>query len=318
MTALVTISVEVELSWGVHDFGGGSHLSDRGAPERAYLERLLDRCETLDVPISFDVVGHLSESSCDGDHDGPHRDGWFEADPGTDAATDPLFYAPGAVREIASRSTDHELCTHTYSHVLCGQAAAETVAWELERSQSIIADLTGSRTVSLVPPRHSPPPPDVLRDAGIEIVRTARDTNDRSRVSRLKELVAGPHPTFEPAIVDGVVETYCTTYPSLTAATLPAGQRPVPEYFRILPVRYRQRLHRRYLRRAIDAAVAEDGYCHLWCHLYDLSNEAQWTVLSAFLGELAERRDRGEIEVLTMDTLNDRVRADAPEVQSRV
>lgn len=305
----VTLSIEIELGWGVHDIDDRTHLSADGGPERRALQRLLTHCDQVDVPISFDVVGHLLEERCDGDHDGPHRDGWFDPDPGTDAADAPLFFAPDAVRAIRDRAADHELCTHTYSHVLCGEASPETVAWELDRAQSGLRELTGSETESIVPPRHSEPAAATLRDGGIEIVRVSRDTSGNGTRDRLRELVFGPHPVFETRLVDGVVETYCTSYPSLASSTLPSGQRPPPAPFRALPVQVRQGLHRRYLSRAVDRAVEADGDCHLWCHLYDLANDAQWPPVREFLTELGERRDRGEVEVLTMAGLNQRVRA---------
>jgi len=314
MSGVVTLSVEVELGWGVHDIGDFSHLSDSGNRERAYLRRLLDRCEQLDIPISFDVVGHLLQSACDGDHDGPHADGWFEADPGTDRAIHPLFYAPDVVADIRDCTTSHELCTHTYSHVPCDSVSAETLSWELGAAQEQLTAVTGSRTVSIVPPRHRRPSADLLRDADIEIMRMSRDTSDRSRPARLKELLVGPHPTFEPLLVDGIVETYCTSYPSLTSSALPAGQRSPLAPFSALPASVRQRLQRRYLRQAVRDAADTDGYCHLWCHLYELANEYQWSVVEAFLGDLAAMRNRGEIEVLTMARLNDRVRTTRREV----
>jgi hypothetical protein len=308
MGGTITLSIEVELGWGVHDRDGAPHLSSGGSAERTYLSRLLDCADGLDVPITFDVIGHLLESSCDGSHYGPHRDGWFDADPGTDASTDPLFYAPEMVRGIVDRPGSHELCTHTFSHVPCRSVEPETVRWELDRAQSQLRTVTGSKTVSIVPPRHSRPSSEVLREADVEIMRMSRDTSDKSRPARLVELVYGPHPTFEPKLVDGVVETYCTAYPSLTSSTLPSGERKPLAPFRVLPVGVRQRLQRQYLSRAIDEAVETDGYCHLWCHLYDLSNQYQWPVVQSFLEELAARRDRGEVQVLTMAELNDRVR----------
>jgi hypothetical protein len=304
----VTISIEIELAWGVHDVDERSHLSEDGEPERRALGRLLDHCDLVGVPVSFDVVGHLLEGDCAGDSDGPHPDGWFDADPGPDGPEAPLFYAPDAVAAIREQAVDHELCTHTYSHVICGRSSRETVAWELERAQAGLRELTGSETKSIVPPRHSQPDRATLREAGIEISRVARDTSGVGTLERVRELVVGPHPAHEPRLVDGVVETYCTSYPSLTASTLPSGQRPPPAPFRALPVRLRQSLQRRYLSRAVDEAVESGGDCHLWCHLYDLANDAQWPPVRDFLTELADRRDRGEVEVLTMAELNDRTR----------
>jgi hypothetical protein len=310
MTGVVTLSMEIELGWGVHDVDGTTHLSPDGQAERAYLGRLLERCDDLGMPITFDVVGHLLEEACDGTHDGPHEDGWFENDPGTDHRTDPLFYAPDVPVEIQARETDHELCTHTYSHVLCNEVSPETVDWELETAQRDLEVLTGSRPVSFVPPRHSRPPADVLRESDLEIVRVSVDTSGNGRLARFHELVIGPHPEFEPSIADGVVETPCTSYPSLPSATLPAGQRQPAAPFRTIPVRVRQHLQRRYLSRTLDRTVQTGGVCHLWCHLYDLANEYQWPIVESFLEELAARRARGEIRVLTMAELNDYLRSE--------
>jgi hypothetical protein len=115
-------------------------------------------------------------------------------------------------------------------------------------------------------------------------------------------------PTFEPRTVDGVVETYCTSYPSLTAPSLPAGQRDAHPAFAVLPVRLRQRLHRRRLSRAIRRTVETGGHCHLWCHLYDLANDAHWPPVRAFLADLAAARDRGDVEVVPMRDLGDHLR----------
>jgi len=317
MTGTVVLSMEIELGWGVHDRHQASHLSPDGRTERAYLQKLLDHCEGLDVPITFDIVGHLLESECDGTHDGPHEDGWFESDPGTDAHRDPLFYAPEIAPDIHVRSTNHEVCTHTYSHLLCGDASPETIAWELETAQRRLEQLTGRRPLSFVPPRHSRPPTDVLHDSDLEIIRMSVDTSGDGRLARLRELVIDPHPDFdEPAMTGDIVETYCTSYPSLTAPTLPSGQRRPSWPFSTLPVRVRQRLQSRSLEGTIDRVVETGGQCHLWCHLYDLSNPYQWPVVESFLEDLAARRDRGELRIMTMEALNDHVRSEADQVST--
>lgn len=308
MTGVVTISVEVELGWGSHDTGEYDQLSDDGSTEREYLSKLLAECERSGVPISFDVVGHLLLSACSGEHPGPHPDGWFEADPGTDYRRDPLFYAPDVVEAIGAAPTDHEICTHTFSHVLFEGASRRTAAWELERAQELHRKRAAGPTTSLVPPRHQLPPYDVLADRGIEIVRPAMERRAGSRVGRFAELLAGPTRGAEPAVTDGVVETYCETNPTLTAAALPAGRRSPHPAFRYLPVRVRRRLHLRKLRRATERAATEGTHLHLWCHLYDLSNERQWPAVRRYLRWLGSRREAGHVELATMEELNDRVR----------
>lgn len=308
MRGEVTLSIEVELGWGVHDIGDYEYVSEDGEAERVYLQRLLGRCEDLDLPVSFDVVGHLFLDECDGRHPGPYPDGWFDADPGTGFPEDGRFYAPDVVDRIASSSVTHELCTHTFSHTLATQPA-ETVAADLEAAQRVHERHLGRRTKTLVPPRHAPPPDEMLADAGLEIVRCGRDTGDKSRPARVRELVAGPVPTWEPTVEGGVVHAHCTTYPSLTAPAVVAGQeRQKHPALRSIPVGVRQRLHLRALRNAVDRAAATGGTVNLWCHLFDLANPYQWPPLSRFLGYLARRRDAGDVAVRTLAGLNEAVR----------
>ncbi|MFC7098070.1 hypothetical protein [Halobaculum marinum] len=298
--ATLTLSIEIELGWGVHDLPGHPHLSPNGEQERRYLRKLLRAADEHGVPISFDIVGHLLLDECDGDHPGPYRPGWFDADPGTDLATDPLFYAPDVGRAVLDADVDHELCTHTFSHVLCGHEPRSVVEHELEASLALHDDL-GVTVRSIVPPRHSRPPNDLLAEHGIQVARYAIPTSGGSRISRLRELTVGPHPLWNAQEVDGVVETYCTTYPSLTASSLPSGQSPTPSLFRPLPLRARKRIHGRYLRRSTERAMETGKPLHLWCHLYDLSNEHQWAVVEdylAYLGSLPE-------EALTVRTMEE-------------
>ncbi|RLM56895.1 polysaccharide deacetylase family protein, partial [Halorubrum sp. Atlit-26R] len=140
MTGIVTLSIELELGWGMHDKAEYSHLSTDRAAETKALHRILDSADRHDLPITFDVVGHLFHESCTGSHAGPYPEDYWSEDPGTDEETDPHFYAPDLVREIQSRKTDHEITTHTYSHLLADNASAEQLHSELSRVKQIHSD----------------------------------------------------------------------------------------------------------------------------------------------------------------------------------
>jgi hypothetical protein len=304
MTGLLTISVEVELGWGVHDQPERDHLSADGSAERAYLEKLLRKSEVCGVPISFDIVGHLLLNRCAGIHEGPYPPGWFDADPGTSGREDPLFYAPETAEQILNSPADHELCTHTFSHLLCRRAPDELLERELSRAQALHEAIDGP-VRSFVPPRHSPPNNDVLRRSGIRTVRQAKTAHSATIAHRFAELTVGPHPQWEPQVVDGVLETYGTTYPSLTARSLPSGQRAQSHpVFGLFPVAARQRLHLNYLKRSTRRAIESGTPLHLWCHLFDLSNELQWSVLSSYLEYLSTIPD-DELRIRTMHDLPD-------------
>lgn len=289
MTGTLTLSIEVELAWGVHDLRAPDHLSTDGAVERTYLRRLLRKAEECGIPLTFDIVGHLLLECCTGNHKGPYPDGWFEADPGTSARQAPLYYAPEMASQILDSPVDHELGTHTFSHVLCGEVSEPVLDVEFERVRQLHRTLDRPAT-SFVPPRHQVAPRAVLKRNGITAVRYARERPTATRFHRLAELTVGPHPDWQPRVVDGIVETYCTTYPSLSARSLPAGQRPPHPVFRSIPLEARKRIHDRYLRHATEQIISENASLHLWCHLYDLSNPHQWAVVSDFLEYLATQR----------------------------
>lgn len=304
MTGVVTLSVEIELGWGYHDLDHDGRVSEDREQEDVALDRLLDRCDELDVPFTFDVVGHLFQDRRPA-YDSPHPDGWFD---GVPDGPDPAFYAPDMIERLKRTDVDHELCTHTYSHTLCSQVDSDVVAWDLQRAADVHRAAGEPAPVSLVPPRHSPPPRDVLHDAGIEIVRTVGYDREPGRVHKLRRLLFEPPPPKAPRLVDGVVETYCAPFTTLTASSLASGSEPPLAAFRSVPRRLRQRLHERYLTRAVETAAEQDSYTHLWCHLHDMANDSQWPPIRAFLGTLAELRDRGAVEILPMVALNDRVR----------
>ena len=302
MTGVLTMSVEVELGWGVHDLDERGHLSEDGSVEREYLRRLLAVTERCGTPISFDIVGHLLLDRCRGTHDGPYDPDWYDADPGTGVEEDPLFYAPEMADRILGSSADHELCTHTFSHLLCRRAPEALVDAELERVQEL-HEAVDAPVTSFVPPRHSRPENHVLRRNGIRTARYAKTEESASRLHRFWELTAGPHPEWEPAVVDGVLETYCTTYPSLTARSLPVGQRdrshPV---FRPFPLELRKRVQLYYLVRSTRRAIENGTPLHLWCHLFDLSNPHQFAVLESYLEYLSTVPEE-DLRIRTMDEL---------------
>jgi hypothetical protein len=59
MTGTITLSLEIELGWGLAQFNKLDTLSDDRRQETDHLRRLLTLCDELSVPITFDIVGHL-------------------------------------------------------------------------------------------------------------------------------------------------------------------------------------------------------------------------------------------------------------------
>lgn len=291
MTTTARISVEIELGWGFHDKKPPSavaELSDDGSAERAALQWLLDLCDEFEIPITFNIVGHLLLDSCDGNHDGPHTDGWFDRDPGTDVDTDPLFYAPEMAEWIRDAEVNHELCTHTFSHVLCDEVSDAVLDWELGR----IAELHTEDVVSLVPPRHRKPPYNLLQRHDIEVLRLPVDEHPPSNpIGRYIWTLTRNNALDEPITVDGVVATHISPVMTLSAPYLSRGvSSPHPAY-RLLPEAIRQKRHEGFLKSGLDAAIREESGIHYWTHLYNIAHGAQRQPLRRFMMRLSQNEE---------------------------
>lgn len=325
MQPTVAISLEIELGWGVRHFPGRQGLdrhSEGRVAETAALDRLLTLCDDLQLPITFDIVGHLLLDDCPGRHDSPHSAGWFDNDPGTDRNRDPLYYAPDLIRRIQDAETAHEVCTHTFSHASNQSLSQTAIDWELQTAVDHHTEAGLERPQSFVPPIHAPYPPDRLNAHGITGVRrpvrfrppVAEPEPPASPLSRIPwrlqrvypvEVLLRSHPVREPTIQDGLVVHPTTWHASLTAPYLPNGQSDPHGIFKLLPQSVRQRLHKRYLRRGVDRAVSAESYAHFWSHLYNLSNQAQWQPVASFLRTLAARRESGQLTTTTMQALTE-------------
>ena len=309
MTGTVTFSIEIELGWGLVHYGKLEALSPKREDETRYLERLLDLCDELGIPVTFNVVGHLLLDEPLSSYAGGHERDWYDDIPKTGPQEDPEFYAPDLVERIKSTSIDHEICTHTYTHVECANVSTETLQWEFDRVFETHDEFGLERPVSLVPPRHSPPPRDVLREYGIDIVRAprARAPNASEASNRLQlaiDTLSGKQPNCPPRLVDGVVETYCTRYPSLSAPFLTYGRLDPHPFFKVIPSSLRKRRHRKNLERQLSRTIELGSYAHLWTHLWEIANSVQWPIIDHFLRAVSNAHGKGEIRIKTMEDLS--------------
>lgn len=303
----VTISIEIELGWAAARDNTLSEtpLSPERSAESEYLRQLIKLADELGVPITFDIVGHLLHSSCSGDHPGPYSDGWFDIDPATDVQSDPHFYAPDLVKDIVDADTAHEVATHTYSHIHCERESTDTLTLEMQRAARSHREFGLSSPSSLVPPCHESVSYNVLRDSGINIVRVPNPNYELpdAGLHRFLWNLYGPHPVRDPEDKDGVIETYCTPHPSLTAGYLKNGTRDPPSEYQYIPIRARQQLHYRSLVRAVRSAISANSELHLWTHLYNLSNKDQWKPIKSFLKRLKMLRAEDDIRLRTMSEI---------------
>jgi hypothetical protein len=162
--AAVVIVADLELGWAWRYARALNQLDlarEKAANGRRNLRVLLDLCDAYDVPITWAIVGHLFLSGCDRNGGVAHpelrrvryfsnerwryRSGdWFDCDPGLrrqDSAEWPVWYAPDLVQAILDRPTQHEIGSHSFSHIPFEPAAcpAEAASGELQLCRELAA-----------------------------------------------------------------------------------------------------------------------------------------------------------------------------------
>jgi hypothetical protein len=262
-------------------------LCRKGLRERKQVLELLLRFEQYNIPATWATVGHLFLSQCNRGATGLAHDqmprlkpfetegwifsggDWYQFDPCSNVKRDPSWYAPDLVERILSSSVRQEIACHGFSHAGFGKYCTKDVAAaEVDACEEAMAPF-GLKPTTWVFPGNDEGHFPILAEKGVRIVRAFP-----------RKLVNISLPLQRD---DGMWAVHVST-------GLSRGIRWTVN----------QRLVR--LKRLLDAATATKLAAHVWFHpamppsdMYDL--------LYPFLAYCAERRDRGKIDILTMEQL---------------
>jgi len=124
------ISADFEMAWAWRYTKTGSDHIQKGKIERDNFPKIIKVLEDFNIPITFATVGHLFLESCKkNDHDWmariPHFDDhwkftkgdWYDHDPYSNYEDAPEWYAPDLIQMIIDSKVEHEIGTHTFSHI---------------------------------------------------------------------------------------------------------------------------------------------------------------------------------------------------------
>jgi hypothetical protein len=126
----VIISADFEMAWAWRYTKTGYDHMTKGRIERENMPSILKILEEYNIPITFATVGHLFLEKCSkGDHDWMRRipyfddhwifteGDWYEHDPYANYIDSPEWYAPDLIQMIFDSPVNHEIGTHTFSHI---------------------------------------------------------------------------------------------------------------------------------------------------------------------------------------------------------
>jgi peptidoglycan/xylan/chitin deacetylase (PgdA/CDA1 family) len=155
--------------------------------ERVNIPLLLALFEKYTIPITWATVGHLFLYSCHSDTHKwmskmPHFENrgwrfeegdWFQHDPYSNYKEDPEWYAPDLIQKIIDSAVNHELASHTFSHVdfsdeICPKEVAQD---EIKACLKVMNDFGIKKPTSICFPAGTWGNVSVLKSNGIKIYR---------------------------------------------------------------------------------------------------------------------------------------------------
>jgi len=303
----VVLSLDAELAWGFHDHE--TMPEDRVTAARESWLRLLDTFDDHDIPATWAVVGHLLLDSCDGEHEShPTPDGWFDRDPGTWEGRDEEWYGQKLVDAIEEADADHEVASHTYSHVEMGHTDREVASAEMRECVEL-AEERGLAVDSVVFPRNYVGHRDVLAAYGVKAYRGTQPRRwyDRGPLGSMAKLLGWPTGAISPTLVTPEEDEY-------GLVNIPASL-----YLFCFEGRGRSAVERvtddpivSMAKRGIDRASAENGVFHMWLHPNNLTEERDFERMEAILSYLAQVRDTTPLRVETMESIAADIKDDEP------
>ena len=184
------LSADFELAWAFRYSKEFEHPYDSSLKKahqaRKNFPELIKLFEKYHTPITWATVGHLFLRECsEKAHDWMNRlpyfnnrcwlydrGDWYDHDPHTDWKQDPEWYAPDLIEIILNSGVNHELGSHTFSHVDFSYQNCPPEVAEDEISASVDAmNAYGVRPISICFPSGTWGNVEVLKKNGFVIYR---------------------------------------------------------------------------------------------------------------------------------------------------
>lgn len=281
------ISADFELAWAFRFSKTGADPIAKAMQARENFPGIIKVFDDNNIPITFATVGHLFLEKCEkGDHDWmrriPHFDDhwrflegdWFDADPYTDHKKDPAWYAPDLIKMIQDAKAEHEISTHTFTHMDCTYKNCPPEVMDDELKACIeVAKPYGVTIKSLVFPGGTWGNIESLKKHGIDIYR-----------KNVEHDLAYPWRDKQGLLVTN----------SSGALEFNRGFEWSADYF----------VNR--LKKNIDKAIETNTIAHLWFHP-SMDPFFLKEVFPPFFEYAAKKRDSGKLWVGTMKAIADHI-----------
>ncbi len=277
---IFTLSLDFELAWGSRDVVRDLPALERMAlvTREAVVPPMVELFRRRGVVATWATVGHLFLDT---------------------EAQEPAYAARSLVRAL--RDAGQEVGSHSFEHPVFGQIDETTADRDLARCVAE-AGVLGMQLRSFVFPRNVPGHVPLLKKHGFRTWRPPEPAWYKRRgvpgpAQRLAHLVDVARAACPPTVMPWRDEHgLCCLPASATFLPIDGVRRAIP---------MRQRVRRATA--GIDEAARTRRVSHLYTHPINLATDpaAMLAGLGAVIDHAARLRDRGEIDILSMDQVAD-------------
>ena len=276
----VTISIDLELAWGVWDTATADDLRLAEEAERPICAALLDLFDRYQVPATWLVVAALLD----------------QESAKSRAGSNSCWYAPDVIERIVAAKVRQEIGSHSGRHVYFDRISPAEAQDDLDFAKAV-HHTNNLAFESFAFPRNAVGHVDIVARAGVRVARS-RDVGllrSAYHAGRLSARAANyvdqflpvpPRPSFPEALGQLV---------DIPGSTQMLGRNGLRRF--LLP-----QVTRTKLLLGLERARRSGGTFHLWFHpsnFYYRCDE-QLATLAWFLERAAEEASRGRIEFRTM------------------
>jgi hypothetical protein len=276
----VTISIDLELAWGVWDTATADDLRLAETAERPICAMLLDLFGRYQVPATWLVVAALLDQDSARSH------------PGSKCC----WYAPDVIERIVAAKVRQEIGSHSGRHVYFDRISADKARDDLDFAKDVHqANDLGFESFAF--PRNAVGHLNILPEAGIRVVRS-RD------VGLLRSAHHGGRLSGRAA---NYVDQFLPVPPRQSFPETLGQLVDIPGSMQILGRNGLRRLLLPQVTRAklllgLERARRDGGTFHLWFHPSNFyyRRDEQLATLAWFLERATDEASRGRIEFQTM------------------
>lgn len=303
-TGTVVLSLDAELAWGLHDLYPLSTAEQRRVSlARTAWSRLVDLFDEYSIPATWAIVGSILVEDDEYQVEHPLSDQWFSTYRDDVTERPKQWHGTDLVDAVVDAKVDHELGSHSFSHVVFPDATPEVAEAECRLARTV-GERYDLEFTSFVFPRNEIGHREVLSETGFDCYRGQRPymlpaiPGLRGGAALAGGLTkTGGAPTVTPRIDEyGLVEIPASLFIGTSLGALGSAITALTEDPTV-----------RLATLGIDEAARTGGLFHMWLHPNDITEEDRVRRIDAILSYLATREEAGDIQIKTMGEVARRV-----------